>query len=132
MNLKELFKTLLQCNDDINIQYTNIDGKEKLLVNGIEISEGEDQTFDDSGIKTEVIKFKEDLKQVDDNLFVVFCEQLSKILDINEFNKLLDLKSFNEEQAVYTKGLINQSKTVLYELIDSRIDQLVNLKSILK
>lgn len=130
--IQNLINLILENPNDINIQYTNINGKEELFINGQKIkAKSEAPIFDDTEIKTDVNNFKETLKKVDDNLFVVFCEELSKVLDINEFNKLLDLKSFNEEEAEEVECLMCQSINVLCELIESRLNYLNELKEML-
>ena len=77
---------------------------------------------------SEINDFKEALKKLDDNLYITFCEALNNVMNVNKFNKLLDLESFNEEDAEYVKGMMDQSKTILIELIDSRLNYLYDLK----
>jgi hypothetical protein len=123
----KLIDLIFENPNDIHIQYSNINGEEKLLINGQEVKE-ESLEFDDTEIKNSIAQFKENLKKVDDNLFITFCESLGQIMDVNEFNKLLDLESFNKEEAEHVGCLMRQSKNVLIELINSRIEYLNDLK----
>ena len=123
----KLIDLIFENPNDIHIQYSNINGEEKLLINGQEVKE-ESLEFDDTEIKNSIAQFKENLKKVDDNLFITFCESLGQIMDVNEFNKLLDLESFNKAEAEHVGCLMQQSKNVLIELINSRIEYLNDLK----
>lgn len=124
----KLIDLIFENPNDIYIEYSNINGEKKLLINGEEVKEELTPEFDDTQIKMEINDFKEALKKLDDNLFITFCEALNNVMDVNKFNKLLDLESFNEEDAEYVKGMMDQSKTILIELIDSRLNYLYDLK----
>lgn len=126
--IEKLIDLIFENPNDIYIEYSNINGEKKLLINGEEVKEELTPEFDDTQIKMEINDFKEALKKLDDNLFITFCEALNSIMDVNKFNKLLDLESFNEEDAEYVKGMMDQSKTILIELIDSRLNYLYDLK----
>lgn len=124
----KLIDLIFENPNDIYIEYSNINGEKKLLINGEEVKEELTPEFDDTQIKMEINDFKEALKKLDDNLFITFCEALNNVMNVNKFNKLLDLESFNEEDAEYVKGMMDQSKTILIELIDSRLNYLYDLK----
>lgn len=126
--IEKLIDLIFENPNDIYIEYSNINGEKKLLINGEEVKEELTPEFDDTQIKMEINDFKEALKKLDDNLFITFCEALNNVMDVNKFNKLLDLESFNEEDAEYVKGMMDQSKTILIELIDSRLNYLYDLK----
>lgn len=126
--IEKLIDLIFENPNDIYIEYSNINGEKKLLINGEEVKEELTPEFDDTQIKMEINDFKEALKKLDDNLFITFCEALNSIMDVNKFNKLLDLESFNEEDTEYVKGMMDQSKTILIELIDSRLNYLYDLK----
>lgn len=126
--IEKLIDLIFENPNDIYIEYSNINGEKKLLINGEEVKEELTPEFDDTQIKMEINDFKEALKKLDDNLFITFCETLNNVMDVNKFNKLLDLESFNEEDAEYVKGMMDQSKTILIELIDSRLNYLYDLK----
>ena len=126
--IEKLIELIFENPNDIYIEYSNINGEKKLLINGEEVKEELTPEFDDTQIKMEINDFKEALKKLDDNLFITFCEALNNVMNVNKFNKLLDLESFNEEDAEYVKGMMEQSKTILIELIDSRLNYLYDLK----
>ena len=126
--IEKLIDLIFENPNDIYIEYSNINGEKRLLINGEEVKEELTPEFDDTQIKMEINDFKEALKKLDDNLFITFCEALNNVMDVNKFNKLLDLESFNEEDAEYVKGMMDQSKTILIELIDSRLNYLYDLK----
>lgn len=126
--IEKLIDLIFENPNDIYIEYSNINGEKKLLINGEEVKEELTPEFDDTQIKMEINDFKEALKKLDDNLFITFCEALNNVMNVNKFNKLLDLESFNEEDAEYVKGMMDQSKTILIELIDSRLNYLYDLK----
>ena len=126
--IEKLIDLIFENPNDIYIEYSNINGEKKLLINGEEVKEELTPEFDDTQIKMEINDFKEALKKLDDNLFITFCEALNNVMNVNKFNKLLDLESFNEEDTEYVKGMMDQSKTILIELIDSRLNYLYDLK----
>ena len=126
--IEKLIDLIFENPNDIYIEYSNINGEKKLLINGDEVKEELTPEFDDTQIKMEINDFKEALKKLDDNLFITFCEALNNVMNINKFNKLLDLETLNEEDAEYVKGMMDQSKTILIELIDSRLNYLYDLK----
>ena len=126
MKLEELFDEILGCQNNYIIQYTNIDGEEKLFINGIE-QEFEEDEFDDSEVKNEISKFKEIIEILPDDLFIKFVDDLKEIMDINQVNDLFEQDSFNEDDANLVTDLIDQCKVILTELINNRMRDLLEL-----
>lgn len=133
MNLEKLFNLIFDNLNDINIQYSNINGEEKLLINGEEIkseSESEDHTvkFDDTDILKEVDNFKNNVNGLDDELFIKLIEQLNGMMDVNEFDKLLNQESFIENEAECVHCLIEQTNTVIIDIISNEIERFEELR----
>ena len=62
MDFEKLINFILNNPKNINIEYSNINGEEKLVINGEEIKE---ESFDDSKIKEEVKNYKDIVENLD-------------------------------------------------------------------
>jgi hypothetical protein len=133
--VENLINLILKNPNDIHIQYSNINGKEELFINGkevvIESEEDENPKFDDSEIKTEISNFKEVLQNLDDSMFLTFCEELGEMIDINDLNKLMDQDSFTKDEAEKVEGYLCESITLLCELIEEQLNHLNEIREML-
>ena len=83
--------------------------------------------FDDSDTKKIVEEYKEGIKALDDDLFVEIVDKLKSKFDLNRFNELLDLESFNEEQAQEVEKIINISTDIICLHLQHKIQGMVEL-----
>lgn len=83
--------------------------------------------FDDSNTKKIVEEYKEGIKALDDDLFVEIVDKLKSKFDLNRFNELLDLESFNEEQAQEVEKMINISTDIICLHLQHKIQGMVEL-----
>lgn len=104
-----------------SIVYSNIDGKEKLTVNGEEIKEEE---YDDTITKKIVSGFKSAIEALDDDSFTAICEELSDKLDLTRFDELLESNSFTEEESDEVLDLINQFKSVTVKHLQNQLNEI--------
>ena len=87
----------------------------------------QDEEFDDSATKEIVKEYKEGIKALDDDLFVEIVDKLKSKFDLNRFNELLDLESFNEEQAQEVEKMINISTDIICLHLQHKIQGMVEL-----
>ena len=87
----------------------------------------QDGEFDDSDTKKIVEEYKEGIKALDDDLFVEIVDKLKSKFDLNRFNELLDLESFNEEQAQEVEEMINISTDIICLHLQHKIQGMVEL-----
>ena len=87
----------------------------------------QDEEFDDSSTKKIVEEYKEGIKALDDDLFVEIVDKLKSKFDLNRFNELLDLESFNEEQAQEVEKMINISTDIICLHLQHKIQGMVEL-----
>ena len=87
----------------------------------------QDGEFDDSDTKKIVEEYKEGIKALDDDLFVEIVDKLKSKFDLNRFNELLDLESFNEEQAQEVEKMINISTDIICLHLQHKIQGMVEL-----
>lgn len=87
----------------------------------------QDGEFDDSDTKKIIEEYKEGIKALDDDLFVEIVDKLKSKFDLNRFNELLDLESFNEEQAQEVEKMINISTDIICLHLQHKIQGMVEL-----
>lgn len=86
-----------------------------------------DGEFDDSDTKEIVKDYKDNIKALDDTIFVEVVEELKSKLDLNKFNKLLDLEKFDENQAQEVEEMIDISTDVICLHLQHKIQDMVEL-----
>lgn len=119
MNIEKLFETILNT-PNIDIQYSNINGVEKLIVNGEEIK-GESKIIKD------IKEYKENIELLDDCLFVKAMEKVAEDYCINEIETFLNKEEFTKEEEKDAKELLNVLKNNIRETILDEIQDLYNL-----
>lgn len=83
--------------------------------------------FDDSETKEIVKDYKDNIKALDDTIFVEVVEELRSKIDLNKFNTLLDLEQFDKEQAQEVEKMINISTDVICLHLQHKIQDIVEL-----
>ena len=83
--------------------------------------------FDDSDIKDLIKEYKENIKNLDDDLFLEVVEDISTKIDLNKFNKLLDLETFTEDEASKVEEMINISVNSISSHLQNKIQEMVKL-----
>lgn len=123
-----VLKLLTNLIPDGTKQELEVDGvRYKFSKDGENIKIEVNESFDDSSIKKMVTEYKENIKKLDDDLFVEVTEKLSNKLNLKEFNDLLDLESFNEEQATKVEEMISISSDVICLHLQHKIQNIVEL-----
>ena len=127
-NLDVILKLLTNLIPDGTKQELELDGvKYELVKDGGNIKIEVNESFNDSSIKKTVSKYKENIKKLDDDLFVEITEELSTKLNLKEFNELLDLENFNEEQADKVEEMISISSNIIGLHLQHKIQDMVEL-----
>lgn len=122
MDFEKLINFILNNPKNISIEYSNINGEEKLVINGEEIKE--EESFDDSKIKEEVKNYKDIVENLDDCLFLEIVEDMSEKVDVKTFDELLEQDSYTEDEAEIVSQMMNITKTVIYEHVVQKIQDL--------
>lgn len=122
MNLEKLLELVFNDPDNISIQYSNINGKEKLIVNGKDLS---DDTFDDSEIKHFIEDYKERFSELDDYIFDLIVKEAEKRgLNLSEMNQALEQEHYTEEEAINANNVITVMSDIIAHVIKREIDSL--------
>lgn len=93
----------------------------------IKLISEESDNFDDSDIKDLIKEYKENIKNLDDDLFLEVVEDISTKIDLNKFNELLDLKTFTEDEASEVEEMIDISADVISSHLKNKIQEMVKL-----
>lgn len=121
MDLEKLINYVMSNPTNISITYSNIDGEEKLIVNGKDFSD----TYDDSEIKAKVATYKENIDNLSDEIFERVLEKAEQEnFNLVEMNKGLELESFSEEDAIYANNVINLMSELIVETINEKMEAL--------
>jgi hypothetical protein len=83
--------------------------------------------FDDSDIKDLIKEYKENIENLDDDLFLEIVEDISTKVDLNKFNELLDLETFTEDEASEVEEMINISADIISSHLQNKIQEMVKL-----
>lgn len=127
MNLEKVIDLILS-DSDINIQYSNINGTEKLIVNGEEISEQETpENFDDTETLKRVKRHEEFLNELDDDIFNEGLEVIREKYDLITIDSLLEKDSYNETEAEVINSFIDFAESLYKDIIKNKINNLKNL-----
>ena len=127
MNLEKVIDLILS-DSDINIQYSNINGTEKLIVNGEEISEKETpENFDDTETLKRVKRHEEFLNELDDDIFNEGLEVIREKYDLITIDSLLEKDSYNETEAEVINSFIDFAESLYKDIIKNKINNLKNL-----
>ena len=113
--------------------------EEKLEADGIQISlikkdgdikinvTSEEKPFNDSEIKEYVSNFRNNIKALDDSLFVKVTEEFDKHFNTKEFDNLLKLDRFTKQEAEKVTEMISEFSDIVCEHLQGEIEKLVEL-----
>lgn len=117
MDIEKLLE-LLNAHNNVRIEYSFIDGRESLKINGEEVN----STYDDSSIKKMIKEFKANIELLDDNTFTKVLEETK--LSLTDVINLLDQESFTEEEAIQAQNYIETLSTSIKEKLADKMDTL--------
>lgn len=119
MNLEKFLNLLLSNPENISIQYSNINGDEKLIVNGEEVN---------SEIEERINKYKENLKKLDDCVFEEVLEEAeARNFNLVEMNRVLELDSFTKDDEIFAANVIDIMSELIKEILADKIKDLSEL-----
>lgn len=122
MNLERLLELVFNNPENISIEYSNINGKEKLVVNGEELIE------DDSEIKERIENYKANIKKLDDSLFEKVLDEAEKRnFNLLEMNNGLELEHYTVEDEFYANTVIDVMTELIQEVIEEEINKLADI-----
>lgn len=122
MNLERLLELVFNNPENISIEYSNINGKEKLVVNGEELIE------DDSEIKERIENYKANIKKLDDSLFEKVLDEAEKRnFNLLEMNNGLELEHYTAEDEFYANNVIDIMTELIQEVIEEEINKLADI-----
>lgn len=136
MDLEKFLELLFTNPDNISIQYSNINGKEKLIVNGKDLLEEEKtsdnsevkETYDDSEIKEKIALYKEKIEKLDDYIFEKVIDEAEKRhFNLCEMNKGLELKHYTPQDELYAINVIQVMSELIQEVVKDEIQKLVDI-----
>ena len=128
MDLEKLFKLLFNTPENICIEYSNIDGKESLKINGEDFTDTpKEEVYDDTAIKEYISKYKDNIQALDDCTFVEVIEEVEDIIDIQTLDSLLNQDSFTKDDAELIHGQIQIINKVIHEKLVNKIQDLQEL-----
>ena len=127
-NIEKLLVQVLTNPDNISIQYSNINGEEKLIVNGKDLSEKEEEEYDDSSTKEDVANYKAKIKKLDDCIFEKVIDEAEKRhFNLFEMNKVLELEHYTQQDAVYASNVMQIMLELIQEVIKEEIQKLIDI-----
>lgn len=117
-NIEEILNALL--NGEIkSLEYSFIDGKETLKINGEEIKKEE------SKIQTLIKEYKENIELLDDCTFVEVLDETP--FDLKHFDALLNKKSLTKEESKYVEEAIKYMNNSIHNKLEEKINNLTEL-----
>ena len=118
-NMEEILNALL--NGEIkSLEYSFIDGKETLKINGEEIKNEEE-----SKIQSLIKEYKENIELLDDCTFVEVLDEIP--LDLKHFDTLLNKKSLTKEESEYVDEAIKHMNNSIHNKLEKKIKDLTEL-----
>jgi hypothetical protein len=124
MNLEKLFDYIIK-NPNINITYTNIDGKESLTVNGKEVEELEEENKEeineDIKLKEEIDEWESFLEDIDDCVYEQVIDFISNDIDIKRFDDLTKQKTWTDCDRKSIRTTISYINGVIKQVLLKKI-----------
>lgn len=118
-NMEEILNALL--NGEIkSLEYSFIDGKETLKINGEEIKNEEE-----SKIQSLIKEYKENIELLDDCTFVEVLDETP--FDLKHFDTLLNKKSLTKEESEYVEEAIKHMNNSIHNKLEKKIKDLTEL-----
>lgn len=126
MNLEKLLELVFNNPENISIEYSNTNGKERLIVNGEELI-NQDTTYDDSEIKEKITNYKAKIEKLNDYIFEKVIDEAEKRnFNLLEMNKGLQLEHYNQEDALYADNVMNLLTELIQEVVKNEIQSLID------
>ena len=117
--MEEILNALL--NGEIkSLEYSFIDGKETLKINGEEIKNEEE-----SKIQSLIKEYKENIELLDDCTFVEVLDETP--FDLKHFDTLLNKKSLTKEESEYVEEAIKHMNNSIHNKLEKKIKDLTEL-----
>lgn len=127
-SMTSLINVLTEMIPDGTKQELEVDGtKISLIKKDGTIKINTETKFDDSKTKELVKAYKENIKLVDDDMFVEISEELENQINLKEFDNLLNLKSFTSEQSSKVCDMISIACDITRNYLEHKIENLVKL-----
>lgn len=125
--LLDLFSAFLpeEVNESIEYNGAKINLKKKDGHISFEIVS--DNTFNDSEIKQQIVDYKKNLENLDNDIFLEALEDIKKVIDIKEFDELLKKESFDEESADKVSNMIAKSSEIISNHLRSKINNWIKI-----
>lgn len=113
--------------------------EEKLEADGIQVSlikrdgdikinvTSEEKPFNDSEIKEYVSNFRNNIKALDDSLFVKVTEEFGETFNTKEFDNLLKLDRYTKQEAEKVIEMISEFSDIVCKYLQCEIEKLVEL-----
>lgn len=124
MNLEKLLNALYENPTNISIQYTNIDGKESLTINGKEYNTNNE-------LLEKIDTFRQNIKILPSNVFEDAIEIIAESIDLSTFSDLLEkdfeVEELNEEEAQCIESHIKYINAVIKKVITEKAKELAEL-----
>ena len=118
-NMEEILNALL--NGEIkSLEYSFIDGKETLKINGEEIKNEEE-----SKIQSLIKEYKENIELLDDCTFVEVLDETP--FDLKHFDTLLNKRSLTKEESEYVEEAIKHMNNSIHNKLEEKIKDLTEL-----
>lgn len=80
-----------------------------------------------SYIKELVKEFKDNIKKLDDDVFIDALEVIKEELDIKELDKLLSLDKYTEKEAKKVENMIDISSNIIANKLENKINEFISL-----
>lgn len=123
-NLETLINLICSNPDNIELHYTKVNGRSRLVVNGEELLL---QTFDDSRIKQIISNYKESIELLDDCVFIETMDEIAKEININALDCALKQEHFTEEEAADIENCLGYITAVIHEKLVDKIQSSIEL-----
>lgn len=128
MDLEKFLELLFANPDNIHIEYSNVNGQERFVVNGKEITNRkEGESFDDTEVLELIAEYKENLELLDDCIFMEMIDEVSEVIDLNQVNALLSQNHFTEGEAQVVTEYIMFMNKIIHEKLLCKIEDLSSL-----
>lgn len=122
MDLEKIFNYLFANPDSVRtISYSNIDGKESLMINGEEMLD----RYDDSELLSQISKCKEILDCLDDCTFEDVVNDLrEEDENIKELNDIFEKEHFTEDEHEFVEEKLDKIKESISYTVKEKIGRL--------
>lgn len=129
MNLNDLMNLVLNNLNDLKIEYSNINGKESLKVNGEEICNCAKQCkcnkYDDSKLVKRIESHKALLNKLDDCTFMEVVDYLKNDnVNLSELNKFMDKESYTKDDELIADDYIEIVSNAMQNVIIRKMSEL--------